>query len=146
MTNGPTDQPMSNAELQAAITNLTTVVTAGFERTQQQIDANAEAVRQTNLSVQSLRSEIATGFAQTRTELQQESNDLAAMIGSLGEEVTQTQATVRETSQQVQTLIEDSRADRQANSQEHAAFREQFQTMLLSFTQEIRQIWQRLSA
>ncbi|MEM9903901.1 MAG: hypothetical protein AAF921_02615 [Cyanobacteria bacterium P01_D01_bin.44] len=139
MTNGPIDQPMSNDELRALVASNARAIAALAEE-------NRTGFAQ-------VREENRAGFAQVREELQREISDVTSMIASNAEEIAQTQATVQETSQQVQILIEEGKADRaeaqqqrQVNASEHAAFREQFQSLLLSFTQEIRQIWQRLSA
>ncbi|NEP16873.1 MAG: hypothetical protein F6J97_08195 [Leptolyngbya sp. SIO4C1] len=152
MTNGPTEQPLSNDELRQLVASNARAIAA----MQPKIDANAEAIAElrqatasTSQAVSTLGAEIAAGFDRSRADLDATTADVISMIGSIGEEIS-------ETSRQVQVLIEEGRADRitaqrqreqaeadrQANDREHSAFREQFQVLLA----EISRIWQRLSA
>ncbi|MEM8806869.1 MAG: hypothetical protein AAGF01_12650 [Cyanobacteria bacterium P01_G01_bin.38] len=138
MTNGPIEQPMSNAELQVAIANLVT------------------ATRQTNESVRTLRDDIEAGFDLTRVELQQATNDVACMIVSLGEEIgrtdatvrqnaeqlRRTEATVRQTSEQLQTLIDEGKADRAEAQRQRLSVGGMLQQVL----ERVNQIWGRLNA
>lgn len=117
------------------------------EATQQQINSNARAIEATNESISTLGADIREGFAQTRAELQQEAGDAISMIGSLSEEVDQTQAIVRQTSEQVQSLVAEGQADRieaaqqrESNSQEHADFRVLMQSMLA----EVARLWREI--
>ena len=100
-------------------------------------------------------------LAERRTTEHEERMDVAerqiALLTELQTTTYQTQQqlieTINQLSTSVQNLIDDALTDRteaqrqrEANAQEHAAFQEHFQSLLLSFTEEIRQIWQRLSA
>jgi hypothetical protein len=50
-----------------------------------------------------------------------------------------------ETSRQIQALVDEARADRQVNTTEHQAFREQFQQLLSQIVAALNSIWQRLA-
>lgn len=117
------------------------------ESTQQQINSNARAIEATNESISTLGTDIREGFAQTRAELQQEAGDAISMLSSLGGEVEQTQATVRQTSEQVQSFVSEGQANRaeasqqrESNAQEHADFRVLMQSMLA----EVARLWREL--
>ena len=156
MTNATPAQPDRLDRIEAILAETARqqqINTAALAETRALVESNAKAIEANSQSISTLRSDIRTGFAETRAEIRGNVDDLVSMIGSLAIEREQTEAIVRETSQQVQNLIDDGKADRaeaqrqrEANAKDHAAFQENFQSLLLSFNQEIQKIWQRLSA
>ncbi|NER80833.1 MAG: hypothetical protein F6K42_14930 [Leptolyngbya sp. SIO1D8] len=72
--------------------------------------------------------------------LRESINDVVSIIGTLAEQQAEFRQQQAESDQRFENLLNDARADRALNEQEHRAFREIFQTLLA----EISRIWRRL--
>ena len=145
-------------------------ITESQQRTQQQQEANAAAIavlgqrqdrfqQQMEESDRLLRESIEESDRQFRESMEESDrqfresmeesdrllrdsiNDVVSMIGSLAEQQAELRQQQTESAQRFENLLNDARADRSLNEQEHRAFRETFQTLLA----EIARIWQRLA-
>ncbi|MEL6381248.1 MAG: hypothetical protein AAFQ89_02005, partial [Cyanobacteria bacterium J06626_18] len=112
--------------------------TQGLAETRAIVNSNARAIEAATESISTLGSDIREGFAQTRAELQQEVQDVVSMIGSLSEEVEQTQEAAKAASQAVDRFITESKQQRDINTEEHTDFRTAMYSMLAELTRILR--------
>jgi len=98
---------------------------------QQTMDSGFEQTRQRTAELQQTMD---SGFEQTRQVIEREATEAISLISGLAEHQ-------EETDIRFNNLLQEARADRQRNENEHQAFRESFQNMLA----EIARIWQRLA-
>ncbi|MEO0488047.1 MAG: hypothetical protein AAFZ49_00640 [Cyanobacteria bacterium J06659_2] len=114
--------------------------------TQAIADSNARAIAAWGDRIEEVAVETEEIATATRQDLSEQINLLGRSLQGLIRERRDDWSQWREQQSQVDqrfnNLLEDARADRKRNQQEHTAFRESFQTLL----GEIRSIWQRLNA
>ncbi|MEM9905359.1 MAG: hypothetical protein AAF921_10085 [Cyanobacteria bacterium P01_D01_bin.44] len=152
MTNGPIDQPMSNDELRALVASNARAI-AGLQQkidsnagsianSQKLIDSNARAIQALNQAREADNFRVSADLL----DLKNLERNNSILMGQLT-------SAVHTTSTKVDSFVDEGRADRaearrerQQNADEHAAFRESFQSMLGEIMQRLNQIWERLSA
>lgn len=110
----------------------------------ERLDRIEEILAAVAVQQQANTAEIAT-LAQQQSEAQQDLresiSDVVAMIGDLAQHSEVSRQRHEETDQRFNNLLNDARADRQLNQDEHRAFRETFQTLLA----QISRLWQRVT-